>query len=144
MWSQVWWHTPLILAHGRQRQVNLWIWGQPVLYSDQISRDTQWDPVLKKLTIKSTTLFYLCILYLNGTQLHFDLLKLHINCVGKLTRICGMIYTQLWQISVVKFFLWLFPTLIYDGIWHGLEWQMPILFPLKLTIFSFCWWGYLF
>jgi hypothetical protein len=29
-----WWHMPLILALGRQRQVDFWVWGQPGLQSE--------------------------------------------------------------------------------------------------------------
>jgi hypothetical protein len=29
-----WWHTPLIPAFGRQRQVDLWVRGQPGLQSE--------------------------------------------------------------------------------------------------------------
>jgi hypothetical protein len=32
--SQVWWHTPLIPALGRQRQEDFWVWGQPGLQSE--------------------------------------------------------------------------------------------------------------
>jgi hypothetical protein len=32
--AQQWWHTPLIPALGRQRQVDLWVWYQPGLQSE--------------------------------------------------------------------------------------------------------------
>ena len=32
--ARQWWHTPLIPALGRQRQVDFWVWGQPGLQSE--------------------------------------------------------------------------------------------------------------
>jgi hypothetical protein len=32
--SRAWWRSPLIPALGRQRQVDLWVWGQPGLQSE--------------------------------------------------------------------------------------------------------------
>jgi hypothetical protein len=47
--SWVWWRTPLIPALGRQRQVDLWVWGQPGLHSEfQDSQDYTEKPCLEK------------------------------------------------------------------------------------------------
>jgi hypothetical protein len=47
--SQVWWHTPLIPALGRQRQVDFWVWGQPGLQSEfQDSQGYTEKPCLEK------------------------------------------------------------------------------------------------
>ena len=44
-----WWHTPLVPALGRQRQVNLWVRGQPGLQSRfQDSQDYTEKPCLEK------------------------------------------------------------------------------------------------
>jgi hypothetical protein len=48
--SRHWWHTPLIPALGRQRQVNFWVWGQPSLQSEfHNSQSYTEKPCLKKL-----------------------------------------------------------------------------------------------
>jgi hypothetical protein len=47
--SQAWWHTPLVLALRRQRQVDFWVWGQPGLQSEfQDSQGYTEKPCLKK------------------------------------------------------------------------------------------------
>jgi hypothetical protein len=48
-YSRAWWHTPLIPALGRQRQVDFWVRGQPGLQSDfQDSQGYTEKPCLKK------------------------------------------------------------------------------------------------
>jgi hypothetical protein len=45
--SWAWWHTPLIPALGRQRQVDFWVQGQPGLQSEfQDSQDYTEKPWL--------------------------------------------------------------------------------------------------
>jgi hypothetical protein len=47
--SQAWWHTPLIPALGRQRQVDFWVQGQPGLKSEfQDSQGYTEKPCLEK------------------------------------------------------------------------------------------------
>jgi hypothetical protein len=44
-----WWHTPLIPALRRQRQVDFWVWGQPGLQSEfQDSQNYTEKPCLEK------------------------------------------------------------------------------------------------
>jgi hypothetical protein len=44
-----WWSTPLIPALGRQRQADLWVWGQPGLQSEfQYSQGYTEKPCLEK------------------------------------------------------------------------------------------------
>jgi hypothetical protein len=48
-WAGQWWHTPLIPALGRQRHVDLWVWGQPGLQSEfQDSQGYTEKPCLEK------------------------------------------------------------------------------------------------
>jgi hypothetical protein len=47
--SRTWWHTPLIPALGRQRQVDFWVRGQPDLQSEfQDSQGYTEKPCLEK------------------------------------------------------------------------------------------------
>jgi hypothetical protein len=47
--SRAWWHTPLIPALGRQRQVDFWVRGQPGLQSEfQDSQGYTEKPCLEK------------------------------------------------------------------------------------------------
>ena len=47
--SRAWWHTPLIPALGRQRQVDFWVRGQPGLQSEfQDSQSYTEKPCLEK------------------------------------------------------------------------------------------------
>jgi hypothetical protein len=51
-----WWHMPLILALGRQRQVDFWVQDQPGLQSKfQDSQGYTEKPCLKKTKTKTTT-----------------------------------------------------------------------------------------
>jgi hypothetical protein len=51
------WYTPLIPALGRQRQADLWVWGQPGLQSEfQDSQGYTEKPCLKKKKKKKTCL----------------------------------------------------------------------------------------
>ena len=44
-----WWQMSLILALGRQKQVDFWVWGQPGIQSEfQDSQDYTEKPYLKK------------------------------------------------------------------------------------------------
>jgi hypothetical protein len=52
--SRVWWHMPLILALGRQRQADFWVRGQSGLQSEfQDSQGSTEKPCLKKKTPKN-------------------------------------------------------------------------------------------
>jgi hypothetical protein len=47
--SRAWWHTPVIPALGRQRQVDFWVRGQPGLQSEfQDSQGYTEKPCLEK------------------------------------------------------------------------------------------------
>jgi hypothetical protein len=51
LFSQAWWHMPLIPALGRQRQVHFWVRGQPGLQSEfQDSQGYTEKPCLEKPT----------------------------------------------------------------------------------------------
>ena len=51
---RVWWHTPLIPALGRQRQVDFWVRGQPGLQSEfQDSQSYKEKPCLEKTKNKT-------------------------------------------------------------------------------------------
>ena len=53
VWAGWWWHTPLIPALGRQRQVDFWVRGQPGLQSEfQDSQGYPEKPCLKKQKTK--------------------------------------------------------------------------------------------
>jgi hypothetical protein len=50
-WAGHWRCMPLITALGRQRQADLWVWGQPGLHSElQDSQGYTEKPVLEKET----------------------------------------------------------------------------------------------
>ena len=65
IYARQWWHTPLILALGRQRQVDFWVPGQPELQSEfQDSQGYTEKPCLgnQKQTNKQKCLYISSIL----------------------------------------------------------------------------------
>jgi hypothetical protein len=54
IWAGQWWPTPLIPAHGRQRQLDFYEFEASLVYSSssRISKATQRNPILKTKTLK--------------------------------------------------------------------------------------------